>query len=134
ERFAFSISGTKSKLSSSSARRKVCSTSSKTREVEKGCPFVSQTRKTPSTALSPRGKTSALKMFNGTTENEPATFGRSRSRSHVQKVMTVCPCSVTTLHFTAAASGNSFALETFSRKDRNNFTCSTISGTSVARK
>ena len=73
-------------------------------------------------------------MFNGTTENEPATFARSRSRSHVQKAITVCPSSGTTFHSTAGASGNSLALKMFSRNDRNNFTCSTISGTLVARK
>src|ERR1043166_8825626 len=64
------------------------------------------TRKIPSTVLSPRGKTSALKMFKGTTENEPAIFARSRSRSHVQNVIAVCPCSGATFHFTAGASGN----------------------------
>ena len=132
--FAFSIGGTKSKLSSSSARRSVCSTSSKSDALETGRAFVSQTRKTPSTALSSRGKTSALKMFNGTTENDPATFARSRSRSHVQKVITVCPSSGTTFHLTTGRSGNSLAMETLSRNERNNFMCSTISGTRVARK
>ena len=134
ERLAFSIGGPKSKVSSSSARCSVRSTSSKSPGLETGRAFVSQTRKTPSTALSSRGKISALKMFNGTTENEPATFARSRSRSHVQKAITVCPSSETTCHATAGASGNSRAQEMFSRNDRNNFTCSTISGTLVARK
>src|SRR5439155_20792045 len=46
ERFAFSIGGPKSKVSSSSARCSVRSTRSKSRGLETGRAFVSQTRKT----------------------------------------------------------------------------------------
>src|SRR5436190_7483674 len=114
------------------------------RELVTGRDFVSPTRNTASTTLSPRGKTSALKIFNGTTEKDPATFASNRSRSHVQKVTTLCPCSGTAFHLIAGASGESprlaaanpscGELETFFRKDRNNCRCSTISGTSLARK
>src|SRR5215217_1527210 len=104
------------------------------RELVTGRDFVSQTRNTPSTTLSPRGKTSALKIFNGTTEKDPAIFASNRSRSHVQKVTTLCPCSGTAFHLIAGTSGNSPLLERFSTNDRNSLRCSTISGGSLARK
>src|SRR5205823_10068875 len=121
--------------------RKLCSTSVQSLWCVTGCAFVSHTRKTHSTTLSPRGKTSALKIFKGTTENEPATFANNLSRSHVQNVTTLCPCSGTAFHRIAAASGDSprftaanpacGGLEKFSRKDRNNCRCSAISETSL---
>ena len=133
-RVAFSINGRKSKLSSSSALRKVCSTSSKARGSATAPPLVSHTRKTLSTTLSPRGKTSALKILIGTIENDPAILASNRSRSHVQKLATLCPCSGRAFHCTAAASGCHPGLKRCSTNERNNFRCSTISGTSLPRK
>ena len=71
------------------------------------------------------------KMFDW---GDPATFASNRSRSHVQKVTTLCPCSGTTSHLIAGGSGKFPALATFSRKRRNSFKCWTISGRSLARK
>src|SRR5438874_525661 len=131
-RLAFSMPGRKSNVSSSSARRNVCSTSWKSRGFVTGRALVSHTRKTLSTTLSPRGKMSALKIFNGTTANDPAIFASNRSRCHVQKVTTLCPCSGTIFQLIAGLSGNSPLPETFSRNDRKSFRCSTMSASALA--
>src|SRR5204863_6141738 len=104
------------------------------RESVTACAFVLHTRKTLRTTLSPRGKTSALKILIGTTENDPAILASNCSWSHVQKLTRLWPCSVKAFHLIAGASGCPPRLETFSKNERNSLRCSTISGTSQPRK